>query len=119
MNKNNEISYIEFPTKDLESTKGFFASVFDWSFTDCGPEYTVVTNAGVNAGFYKSEQNASVSHGSVLVVIYAKELMSMQSRITKAGGTIIKPTFSFPGGYRFHFADPCCNEYGVWSETNA
>ncbi|MDX1561899.1 MAG: VOC family protein, partial [Gammaproteobacteria bacterium] len=25
-------------------------------------------------------------------------------------------TFSFPGGRRFHFADPCGNELAVWSE---
>ena len=33
-----------------------------------------------------------------------------------AGGRIVKPTFSFPGGRRFHFADPSNNELSVWSE---
>jgi predicted enzyme related to lactoylglutathione lyase len=34
----------------------------------------------------------------------------------KAGGKIIKPIFSFPGGRRFHFSDPNGNEFAVWSE---
>src|SRR5690606_20784028 len=33
-----------------------------------------------------------------------------------AGGTIVKPVFSFPGGRRFHFTEPGGNELAVWSE---
>ena len=29
----------------------------------------------------------------------------------------MKEIFSFPGGRRFHFADPCDNEFAVWTET--
>jgi uncharacterized protein len=32
------------------------------------------------------------------------------------GGTIVRDIFSFPGGRRFHFADPSGNELAVWSE---
>ena len=38
-----------------------------------------------------------------------------QAKIEAAGGTIIRPTIGFPGGRRFHFADPNGNEYAVWS----
>ena len=33
----------------------------------------------------------------------------------EAGGTIVKEPFSFPGGRRFHFADPSGNELAVWA----
>jgi hypothetical protein len=33
-----------------------------------------------------------------------------------AGGSIVVPTFEFPGGRRFHFADGAGNLMGVWSE---
>ena len=114
----NKITYIEFPAKDIEKTKEFFATVFDWSFKDYGEEYSVVCDAGVNAGFYKSDQTALVATGSVLIVIYCKELKKTQQNIKQAGGEIIKPTFSFPGGCRFHFTDINGNEYAVWSETD-
>jgi len=39
-----------------------------------------------------------------------------QQKIEQAGGKIIEPTFSFPGGRRFHFSDPSNNEYAVWSD---
>jgi uncharacterized protein len=30
--------------------------------------------------------------------------------------TIVRSIFSFPGGRRFHFADPSGNELAVWSD---
>jgi predicted enzyme related to lactoylglutathione lyase len=33
--------------------------------------------------------------------------------VTAAGGTITVPIFSYPGGRRFHFADPAGNELAV------
>jgi len=119
MNEHGKISYIEFPARDIELNKEFFTAVFGWSFKDYGPEYTVVTNAGVNAGFYKSEQSSSVDNGSVLIVIYCSELKQAQQKIKQAGGAIVKPTFSFPGGCRFHFTGLNGNEYAVWSEKDA
>ncbi|HAV76324.1 MAG TPA: glyoxalase family protein, partial [Anaerolineae bacterium] len=37
-------------------------------------------------------------------------------KVKPSGGTIIKAIHSFPGGRRFHFADPNGNEFAVWSE---
>ena len=53
----------------------------------------------------------------LLLVIYASDLGAAQARIKAAGGKIVKDTFSFPGGHRFHFADPSGNELAVWSEN--
>ena len=37
--------------------------------------------------------------------------------VTKAGGVVAKPIFSFPGGRRFHFRDPSGNELAVWQKA--
>jgi predicted enzyme related to lactoylglutathione lyase len=57
-----------------------------------------------------------VGQGGALVVIYAADLAAMEARVTEAGGRIVKPVFSFPGGRRFHFEDPGGNQLAVWSE---
>ena len=111
-----KINYLEIPSRDIESTKRFFAKVFNWSFVDYGLEYTAFSNAGIEGGFYKSNQISSTENGSVLIVFYSKELAMTEDRIRNEGGEIIKATFSFPGGHRFHFADPSGNEYAVWSD---
>jgi predicted enzyme related to lactoylglutathione lyase len=116
MNQQEKINYVEFPSKDMATTKTFFTSVFGWEFTDYGPEYTAFSNAGLDGGFYKADLNASSTNGGALIVFYSQALEETQVKITNAGGSIIKPIFSFPGGRRFHFADPNGNEYAVWSD---
>lgn len=116
MNEHEKINYIELPAKNIEKTKKFFTAVFGWSFTDYGPEYTAFSNAGIEGGFFRSELFASTEKGSVLIVFYSNNLDQTQGKIEDAGGKIIKPTYSFPGGHRFHFTDPGGNEFAVWSE---
>ncbi|HEC29875.1 MAG TPA: VOC family protein [Gammaproteobacteria bacterium] len=119
MHEHEKINYIEFPSRDIEKTRNFFTTVFGWSFVDYGPEYTTFSNEGINGGFYKSDLSVSTDNGSALVVFYSNNLEQTLSRIEAAGGTIIKPIFSFPGGRRFHFSDPNGNEYAIWSDINS
>lgn len=118
MNDHEKINYVEFPVKDIEATKDFFGSVFGWSFVDYGPEYTAFSNQGLDGGFYKSDKTVSTKIGSALIVFYSEDIESTQIKIKNAGGSIIKPVFSFPGGQRFHFTDSNNNEYAVWSDRN-
>lgn len=116
MKQHEKINYLEFPAKDLEATKTFFSSVFDWEFVDYGPEYIAIEGAGIDGGFYQSNLSSSTSQGSVLVVFYSDDLKATQSKIDKAGGEIIQAIFEFPGGHRFNFTDPNGNEFAVWSD---
>lgn len=58
-----------------------------------------------------------MTSGGPLVLLYSRELEATFECVREAGATITKAIFSFPGGRRFHFADPNGNELGVWSET--
>ncbi|MES9898238.1 MAG: VOC family protein [Sedimenticola sp.] len=116
MNEHEKINYVEFPAKDIEIAKTFFTTVFGWSFVDYGPEYTAFSGEGLSGGFYKSDLSSSTENGAALIVFYSNELEATQAKIEAAGGSIIKSIFSFPGGRRFHFADPNSNEYAAWSE---
>ena len=116
MNQQDKINYVEFPSADLAKTKRFFADAFGWEFQDYGPEYTAITNGGLDGGFFLSDKVVSSDKGSVLVVIYSKDLEATQQKVEAAGGRVIKPIFAFPGGRRFHFCDVTGNEYAVWSD---
>ncbi len=116
MPEHEKINYVEYPARDLETVKAFFHQVFGWSFTDYGPEYTSFADEGLDGGFYRADLSASTVRGSALVVFYSKDLEQTLKKIEAAGGSIVKPIFSFPGGRRFHFADPNGNEFAVWSE---
>jgi len=116
MPEHEKINYLEFPSKNIAITKKFFSEVFNWKFVDYGSDYVAFSNAGLNGGFFKSDQMVSTKSGSALVVMYSSELEKTCKKIEAAGGQIIKPVFDFPGGRRFHFADPNGNEYAVWSD---
>jgi len=119
LSENEKINYIEFPAKNIELTKAFFTEVFGWSFVDYGPEYTAFSDAGIDGGFFHSDLSTSTDTGGALIVFFSMDLEQTQAKIEDAGGSIIKPIFSFPGGRRFHFTDPNDNEYAVWSNENA
>ena len=117
MKENGKINYLEIPSTNLAATKAFFQAAFGWSFIDYGPEYTAIENGGIDGGFYQAGQAAETRNGSVLVVIYSDDLEKTQHSVIACGGTIVKDIFSFPGGRRFHFADPSGNEFAVWSDA--
>ena len=107
------IDYIEFPATDIAATKKFYGDVFGWEFEDYGPDYISFKDGRIAGGFWKAPR---VSPEGALVVLYAADLEGTEAKVRAAGGKIVKPTFSFPGGRRFHFADPNGNQLAVWSE---
>jgi len=119
MNEHGKINYAELPAKDLDATKLFFTKAFGWSFVDYGPEYTAFSGAGLDGGFFKSDQSSLTSNGAALLIFYSNDLESTFTKVQESGGKIVKPIFSFPGGNRFHFTEPSGNELAVWSDVSA
>ena len=110
---NFQMDYIEFPASDIEAIKRFYNSVFGWTFADYGPNYTSFHDGRLAGGFTMS---AKPVKGGPLVVLYVKALEDTRQKVVAAGGKIVVETFEFPGGRRFHFADPNGNELAAWSE---
>jgi len=48
-----------------------------------------------------------------MAILETTEIEVMEAKVRDAGGTITVPTFAYPGGRRFHFADPGGNELAV------
>jgi len=116
MDKHEKIDYVEFTATDMASTKAFFGKVFGWSFTDYGPDYMDCPDGGIRTGFGRADLKSSTKNGGALVTFYSSHLEETLTKIETAGGTIIKPIFSFPGGRRFQFTEPSGNEFAVWSD---
>ena len=66
----------------------------------------------LTGGFARGEPSGP---GGPLVILYANDLAEAQARIEAAGGRIVKPAYDFPGGSRFHFADPDGYQLAVWT----
>ena len=120
---NFRVDYIEFPATDLIATKRFYNAVFGWTFQDWGLDYTSFHDGRIGGGFWTAAKPTGVGNNigqdsaiGPLVVIYVINLEDAYKRISESGGKIVRETFEFPGGKRFHFADPNGNVLAAWSE---
>jgi predicted enzyme related to lactoylglutathione lyase len=112
MRKDGKVDYVELPATALPAAKAFYEGAFGWRFTDYGPSYAAF-DEGLDGGL---QSDPSERRPLPLVILYAHDLEAMEARVRAAGGTILRPIYSFPGGRRFHFRDPSGNELAVWSE---
>lgn len=110
------ITYLELPARDLDSAQAFYQGSFGWSFVDYGPGYRSFSDGAMHGGFYKADASSSTRDGAALIVLYAEDLEGARAVVLEHGGTVVKEIFEFPGGRRFHFADPNGNELAVWSD---
>lgn len=108
------INYIEFYCKDIPAIKAFYSEAFGWTFTDYGDSYAAFEDGALSGGF--QSDGTTAPGGSPLVILYTSALEEVLERVKAAGGSIVQDIFSFPGGRRFHFADPDGNVLAVWSE---
>ncbi len=109
MREDGKVDYVEMFGGGLPEIKAFYAKAFGWTFTDYGPGYAAF-DEGLDGGFDAEGAKAP------LVILYAHDLEAMLAKVEAAGGEVVKPIFSFPGGRRFHFRDPAGTELAVWSE---
>ena len=114
MKLTGKLDYLELPAMGgtLDRLKAFYSSAFSWSFTDYGPTYSAFAE-GLDGGF---QADATEAPAKPLPVLFSENLAETLEAVEYAGGTIVRPIFSFPGGRRFHFLDPAGNEMAVWGE---
>ncbi len=109
------IDYVELPSATAhELTRGFYSKAFGWTFTDFGPDYSAMTTGDVDVGLNGQPEEALAAP---LPVIRVDDLEAALDAVTKAGGVIAKPIFSFPGGRLFQFIDPAGSELAVWQSA--
>ncbi len=116
MNTHHTLNYLEFPACDLVATRQFFEAVFGWSFQNYGPDYIAFSDRNLDGGFYQAPRGvcSRSAQGAALAVFYSDDLEASLAAVERAGGQVLKTIFEFPGGRRFHFAEPSGNEFAVW-----
>ena len=96
-------TYLELPVADAARAKTFYTAAFGWNFTDFGPTYASTLEGASDVGL---QADSAEKTAMLLPVISVADLDETLAAVERAGGTVTKPTFAFPGGRRFHFRDP-------------
>ncbi|MFI5956375.1 VOC family protein [Cryptosporangium sp. NPDC051539] len=113
--RHHAIDYLEFTVTDLEAAKRFYGEAFGWQFNDYGPGYAGIRGPSGEVGGLAAGD--AVRPGGPLVLLFSTDLDRSAEAVEKAGGQVVNGPYEFPGGRRFHFADPSGNELGVWAEA--
>jgi uncharacterized protein len=113
MHIHHAIDYVELTVRDLAEAKRFYVAAFGWRFNDYGPEYAGIQGSEREVGGL--HQTTKLRPVGALVILYSEDLEASLSAVRTAGGNVLREPFAFPGGRRFHFADPSGNELAVWS----
>ena len=105
------LDYVELPASDIAATRGFYEQAFSWTMMQFAPTYAATTTTDTNIGL---QSDAAERPAAPLAVIQVDDLEAALAAVETAGGVIVKPIRSFPGGRRFHFTDPSGNELAAW-----
>jgi predicted enzyme related to lactoylglutathione lyase len=104
------MNYLELPVADTARAKTFYGSAFGWTFSDFGPSYAATTSGDTDIGF---QADPAQRTAAALPVIEVADIAAALAAVEAAGGRVTMPVFTFPGGRRFHFADPDGHELAV------
>jgi hypothetical protein len=104
------LNYVELPVREIGPAKAFYQAAFGWSLTDFGPTYAATLTGDTDIGL---QADAAEATRAPLPVIQVADLEAALAAVEAAGGRVARAIFSFPGGRRFQFLDPCGNEIAV------
>jgi predicted enzyme related to lactoylglutathione lyase len=105
--------YVELPVTEMGPAKAFYEQAFGWSLVEFAPTYAATVTGDTDIGL---QADAAEATSAPLAVIHVDDLEAALADVKKAGGTIVRPIFPFPGGRRFHFLDPSGNELAAVKE---
>ena len=105
------LDYVELPATDVAASRSFYESAFGWRMTQFAPTYAATTTGDTDVGL---DGDSAEKPKAPLPVIQVQDLEAAVRSVEAAGGTVLKPIAPFPGGRRFHFADPGGNELAAW-----
>lgn len=108
------LNYVELPAGEIGATRSFYEQAFGWTMTEFAPTYAATTSGDVDLGL---DADKADQPSAPLPVIEVSDVEAALAAVEQAGGTIVRPIFSFPGGRRFHFRDPSGNELAAWQKA--
>jgi uncharacterized protein len=116
--------HIELLAGDVERSKAFYRSVFNWEFESIpGTDYVNVRTSedgieGGIGGLAQVTKTAPPANRGVYAYLLAPDMDATLAAIERAGGEIVIPKTDVMGMGEFaHFRDPDGNLIGLWRDA--
>lgn len=125
----NKVVHFEIPVGDFERAKKFY-KLFDWEMQDWpmpdGSVYVGCRTVATDPNTYQPKEAGAINGGMTLrnsvstapnITIHVPSIDEFAKKILKAGGSLIKPKTTIPGGSSFaYFEDTEGNVFSLWEE---
>jgi hypothetical protein len=114
-NMPNPFVHVELQTKDVEKSKKFYASMFDWKLEEFpAMNYTIIkVGEGTGGGMMKNPVPGAPD--SWLPYILVDDVAASTKKAQSLGGTICKEVTEVPGmGWFSVISDPTGAAFGLW-----
>lgn len=111
----NPFVHIELETKDVEKSKKFYTSMFDWKLDEIpGMDYTIINvGEGTGGGIMKKPDPAIMDNW--LPYILVDDVIASTKKATSLGGTVAKDVTEVPDmGWFSVIIDPTGAAFGMW-----
>ena len=106
----NLIQHIEWTTRHPARLRTFFTSVFDWTFREAMPGYTMIE--GIGGIFETPDPQMPIV---ITPYVNVRDLGETEKKVSAAGGRIHKSKQEVPGmGWFTLCSDPDGNILGLW-----
>jgi predicted enzyme related to lactoylglutathione lyase len=111
----NLIQHIEWTSRHPARLRTFFTSVFDWTFREMMPGYTLIEGLG---GIFDAPDPQMPT--VITPYVNVSDLAQTEKKVLAAGGQIHKSKQEVPGrGWFTLFSDPDGNLIGLWQAMSA
>lgn len=108
--KHGQLSYLQLPARDVETSARFYTEVFGWSFNPGYP--SAFDSAGLHGALHLDVTPAEA--GGPILWLFAEDIRLAISRIEEHGGRVVDNVTEDDGRLQAIFADPAGNVLGVW-----
>ena len=109
------VVHAEIRSSDPDATRGFFAGLFGWSYSDGAyPGYTFV-ESGIDGALPTAISPLQGDGDTVLFFVGVPDVAAALAKAEELGGSVVQPPQEVPGVTFAVLADPLGHKVGVAS----
>jgi predicted enzyme related to lactoylglutathione lyase len=116
--RQDSISYLHIPAKDIARASEFYAAVFNWTLSQDPQDPSFSDGSGHVIGRWVTDQ-APVGDDGIRPYIYVDSVDDTLARAIARGATIARPPYPEGDLTVATFRDPAGNTLGIWQQTPA
>jgi uncharacterized protein len=113
---NGKICYIEIPSSNIETSSGFYQTIFGWDIRKRGDGSVSFTDTAGHVSGVWILGNQAATHPEILIYIMVDNAAAILDLVIKNGGSIVTDIDKNAKEITAKFSDPSGNVFGIYQQ---